>query len=220
MKSISYTFVIKKKLSCSRLRIIGKIKLSVSLINGDSLTFSLFLSLPCCCQCRFKRYIPKQTNSKTEETVPFWRQPAFPTTCLLSFLFSFDVASHKSHDLFFLSFFFTLTSFSSKITTKNVRDLTFLSFLLSFFYFVLSFSLFFFPFSFFKITTEMTEILLSLLYFLLSFFLPFFLSFFFFQFLSQPEVTTADSKPSFFSFFSPSMWQATNSMIRSFSFSL
>ena len=33
----------KKQLSSSKLRIISKIKLSVSLINKDSLTFSLFL---------------------------------------------------------------------------------------------------------------------------------------------------------------------------------
>ena len=60
MKSISY----------SKFRIIRKIKLSVSSINEDSFTFSHFLSLPCCCQCRFKRYIAKQTNSKTVETIP------------------------------------------------------------------------------------------------------------------------------------------------------
>ena len=42
----------------------------VSLINGDSFTFFLFLSLPCCYQCRFKIYIGQQTITKTEETVP------------------------------------------------------------------------------------------------------------------------------------------------------
>ena len=43
MKNISYVIVIKTQLSCSKLRIIGKIKLAVSLINGDS--HFLFLSL-------------------------------------------------------------------------------------------------------------------------------------------------------------------------------
>ena len=61
--------------------------------NRNSLAYFFIVSFPCCCQCRFKRYIAKQTNSKTEETVPLLRQPAFPTTSLLSFLFSFDVAS-------------------------------------------------------------------------------------------------------------------------------
>ena len=67
-KSINEKYIVcygnKKitQLSCSKLKIIWKLKLSVSLINGDSLTFSLFLFVPCCCQCRFKRYIAKQTN--------------------------------------------------------------------------------------------------------------------------------------------------------------
>ena len=43
MKSISYLIVIKTQFSCCKLRIIRKIKLSVSLINGDSLSLSHFL---------------------------------------------------------------------------------------------------------------------------------------------------------------------------------
>ena len=114
-------------------------KLSVSLINGDSLTFYLFLCLPCCCQCRFQRYIAKQTNSKTEETVPLWHQLAFPTICLLFFPFFLNVANHKLHDSFFLSFFLTSFFLSWKIITENVRDLSFRSFCLPSFLFFISF---------------------------------------------------------------------------------
>ena len=86
----------------------------------------LFLSLPCGYQCRFKRYIAKQTNSKTEETVPLWRQPAFPTTYLLSFLF-FSMWQATNHVI--RSSFFALIFSFFKDYNKNVRDLTFLSFL-------------------------------------------------------------------------------------------
>ena len=101
----------------------------MSLINGDSLTFSLFLSLPCCCQCRFKRYTSNPKTSKIEETIPLWRQPSFLTICLLSFHFSFDGASHKSHDSFFLSVFLFFKD-SNKKTAENSP--IFLSFFLSF----------------------------------------------------------------------------------------
>ena len=104
-------------------------------LNKWRLTFSCFLSFLCCCQCRFKRYIAKQMNSKTEETVPLWCQPAFLTTCLLSLPFSFNVASHKSHDSFFLSFFFTFPFFKDY---KKMSELS-SSFFLSFSNFVLSF---------------------------------------------------------------------------------
>ena len=104
MESILYVIVIKKYNFQLKLRISWKIQSSASLINRDSFTFSF----PCCCQCRFKRYIAKQMNSKTKETVLLWHQPAFLTTYLLSFPFSFDVASHKLHDSFILSFFFSL----------------------------------------------------------------------------------------------------------------
>ena len=104
-------------------------------------TLSLFLSLPCCCQCRFKRYIAKQTNAKTEETIPLWCQPGFLTNCLLFFL-SLSMWQATNHE-FFLSFslYFLL---SQKITAKNVGDLTFHSFFLSSFYFFLLFISFFF----------------------------------------------------------------------------
>ena len=49
-------------------------------------------------------------------------------TCLLSSLFSIDVASYKSHDSFFLTLIFSFF----KVCNKNVRDPTFLSFFLSF----------------------------------------------------------------------------------------
>ena len=100
----------------------------IILKNGDDLTFSLFLSLSCCCQYRFKRYIAKQTNLKTEETVPLWHQLAFPTTCLLSFPFFFDLASPRSHDSFFLSF--TFSSQPAVMTTDLTSGL--FSFLFSF----------------------------------------------------------------------------------------
>ena len=95
MKSISYVMVIKTQLSWSKLRIIWKIKFSVSLINGDSHSLSLFLSLslslslslPCCCQYRFKRYIAKQTNSKTEE--PFSFHVSLLSRQIFCFLFVF-----------------------------------------------------------------------------------------------------------------------------------
>ena len=77
-----------------------------------ALSLSVFRFLPCYCQCRLKRYIAKQTNSKTEETILLWGQPAFSTPGLLSFLSPFDVASHKSDDSFFLSFFFFTLIFS------------------------------------------------------------------------------------------------------------
>ena len=63
------------------------------------------------------------------------------TSGLLSFLFSFDVASYKSHDSFFLSFplqvFFFFKDYNKKRWRSHLRF--FLSFFLSF----ISFSLFF-----------------------------------------------------------------------------
>ena len=103
-----------------------------------------FLSLPCCCQCRFKIYIAKQTNSNTEETAPLWHQHNFSTTCQLSFL-SLSMWQAKNHMIHFSFFiFFTLIFLSLKIISKNFRDLTFRSFFLSFFYFVHLFSFEFF----------------------------------------------------------------------------
>ena len=101
----------------------------------EILSLSLFLSLLCCCQCRFKKYIAKYTDSKTEETVPLWSQPAFPKTGLLSFPFSFDVTGYKSYNsFFFLSLFLSFFDFFSlKVITKSVSHLTFRSFFLSFF---------------------------------------------------------------------------------------
>ena len=141
------------------------------ILQMETLTLSHFLSPLCWCHCRFKRYIAKETNSKSEETGPLWRQPAFPITCLLSFSFSFDVASHKLHDSFFFYFFLSvflslIFSFFENYNRKRQRShlLFFLSLFSSFFYFVLSFS-----FSFFlslKITTKTSKIS------------PFFLSFF------------------------------------------
>ena len=105
-------------------------------------TLLLSLSLPFCCQCRFKRYIVKQTNSKRKETVLLGHQPAFPTTCMLSFPFSFD---HMIRSFFFFSFFTLIFSFF-KDYNKNIKALAFHSFFLSTF---LSFILFFlFPFDF------------------------------------------------------------------------
>ena len=66
-------------------------------------------------------------------------QPAFLITCLLSFPFSFDVASHKSLDSFFISFFYTLIfSFFKDYNKKSQRFhmfflSSFLSFISSFF---------------------------------------------------------------------------------------
>ena len=151
MKSISHVIVIKKtRLSRSKLRIIIKIILSVWLINKDSLTFflSLSLSLPCCYQWRFKRYKAKETNSKTEETVPLCHQPVFPTTCQLSFLFRCGKPQITWFVLYLFLFHFDFF-LSLKITSKNIRDLTFRSFFLSFFLiFFLSFCSFFFFFHF------------------------------------------------------------------------
>ena len=143
-----------------------------------SLPFSPFPCLPCCCQCRFKRYIAKQKNSKTEEIVPLWRQSAFPTTCLLSFPFSFDEASHKSQDSYFLSFFFTLIFSFFKDYKKRPRS--HLPFLL---FFILPFILFCFILSFFTM--------------IFSFFKDYnknltFRSYFLFQFSREPAVMTAD----------------------------
>ena len=152
MRSVLYVLVIKKtQLSCSKLKIFKKIKLSVSLINRDSRTFSLFLSLPCCCQCRFKRYRAKQTNSKTEETIPLWRQPAFLTTCLLSFPFFFDMASHKSK--FVLSLFFTWI-FSLQQKTSEISPS------------VLSFISFFFKYNVYRHTDVHTDRYICVLYYL------------------------------------------------------
>ena len=121
MKSILYFIVIKKMLlSCRKFRIIRKIKLSVSLINGDSLTFYLFLSLPCCCHCRFKRYIAKQTNSKNWRNCSIVTSACFPDNLSDFFSFLFR-CSKRQLTWFFLSFF--------KDYNKNVRDFTFLSFL-------------------------------------------------------------------------------------------
>ena len=75
-------------------------------LKNQIISFSLFLSLPCCCQCRFKRYIAKQMNSKTLDIIPLWRHPAFPITYLLSFPFSFDVAA--TNHMIRSFFFFTL----------------------------------------------------------------------------------------------------------------
>ena len=111
--------------SCRKLRIIWKIKSFASLINGDSLTFSLFL-------------VAVNVDSKDE--LKNWRNPSvmtsacFPDNLSAFFFFLFRCGKPKITG-FVLSFFFTLYIFSLKITTKNVRDLPFfLSFFLSFFF--------------------------------------------------------------------------------------
>ena len=123
MKSILYVMVIKKtQLSCSKLRIIWKIKLSVSLINGESLS----LSLSRCCQCRFKRYIAKQTNSKTEETVPLQQ--------LVCFLF-LSLSMWQAINHMVSLFFFTLINFSFKDYNKKTSEIS--PSILSFFFKIL-----------------------------------------------------------------------------------
>ena len=138
----------------------------------NTLSFSRFvsfsLSFPGCCQCRFKRYIAKQKNSKN------WRKHSVVTSASfpgdLSAFFSFLFRCGKPQiTWFFLSFFLSL-----KITTKNIRDLTVLSVFLSFFLF---FFLFHFHFSFFKDYNKNGRDI-TFRSFFLSFSLFFFLSFF------------------------------------------
>ena len=105
--------------------------------NGDSHTFSFFLSLPCCCQCWFKRYIAKQTNSRTEETVRDVTLLSRQHVCLLFLSLSMWQATNHIILSFFLSFFLILIfSFFKDYNKKRQRShlqFFFLSFFLSFF---------------------------------------------------------------------------------------
>ena len=87
-----------------------------------SLTFSLYLSLPCCCQCKFKRYIAKQTNSKTEETIPLWCQPAFLTTCRLFFvsLSMWQATNHMIRSFFLFHFLKSASCYGCWLDTWSV----------------------------------------------------------------------------------------------------
>ena len=133
MKTI-YVIVIKKNNFHAR-----NLKLSMSLINGDCLFFSVYLSPPCCCQYRFKRYIAKQMNAKTDETIVM--SASFPNNLSVFFPFLFRCGKQQI-TCFFHSFFLSLIFFF-KDYNKNVRYLTIRSFFL-FSFFFLSFFLSFF----------------------------------------------------------------------------
>ena len=119
----------------------------------ETLTLSLFFSL-------FLVAVNIDSNNtihcqadelKDKDTVPLWRQPAFVTNCLLSFFFSFNMASQKSHDFsFFFSFFLCffllhfIVFFLQRLHQKTI-DITFRSlFLLSFLSFLSFISFFLF----------------------------------------------------------------------------
>ena len=149
-----------------------------------SLFFSLFLVAV---NVHSKDTLPIRRSQKLKEIVTVWSQPAFPTTCLLSFPFSFDVTSHKSYDSLVLSFslsFFFAIIFSFFEDNIKKRQRPHLPFFLSFFLFH-----FLFHFLSLKITTKTADISL------------FFLSFFFTIFHSLKITSkTADISP-YVSFF-------------------
>ena len=89
------------------------LSLSLFLFHFLSLSLTLFLVAV---NVDSKYYIAKQTNLKIEGTVLLGGQLAFLTTCLLSYPFSFDVASPKSFFLFQFSIFLSL-----KIIKKDVK---------------------------------------------------------------------------------------------------
>ena len=106
----------------------------------------LFFSLPCCRQCRFKRYLAEELKNWRNRSVVM--SACFPPTpCLFSFPFS-QATNHM-----ILSFFLSL-----KTTTKKVRDLTLRSFFLSF---CLSFFLSFFLSSFLSFSSFLSTFIFS-----------------------------------------------------------
>ena len=174
--------------------------------------FSLFLSLPCSCQCRFKRYIAKQTQKLKE---PFLCDVSLLSRPLVCFLFlSLSIWQATNHMI--LSYFLFYLHFSFfKDYNKNVRDLTFRSsFFLSFFL-SLIFSYFFtLIFSFFKDYNKNVRD-----HTFRSFFLPSFLSFFLFQLSSHSSVVTADSTACLLSFpfsFNVASYKSYESFVLSF----
>ena len=98
----------------------------MSLINGDSLSFSLFLVAVI---VDSKDTEPMQTNLKTEETI-------VTSACFLNNLsdfFSFLFWCGKPQITWFVFSFLFRFFLSLKITTKNVRDLMFRSLFFPFF---------------------------------------------------------------------------------------